>query len=155
MNMHVQSQWTPATIAKVWRIFDKAVPVIAEGCGVDAEQLRAYLVDGVEPSVAEPETPPVAPKPVAPPAPPEVDPNDTSYLQADNALLARCGRDDRFRLRDEHGEYLHMAVLQNLRTTDKTFAWRGTRSQLRAVREKYPFTRVLKIVVEAGVGTRG
>lgn len=142
-----QSGWTPATIEKVWRIFDKAVPIIAEGCGVNSDQLRAYLVEGIEPPIVDPDQ-------VAEPealSECEDDQNDQSYVESDNAVLAMCKTSDRFRLRDKHGEFLHMAVLQNLRTTDKVYAWRGTRSQLRAIRAKYPFTRPMGIVVEPGL----
>lgn len=179
----IQSSWTPAKLDQAWRVFDRALVVMADGISVPADELRAFLLEGTKPKmqtltdrivechkanplwtakdVAEElfasydtvrglaaragvvwpnNKSPAVPKLKPTAAPPE------GFQKADDAFLAQHGKNARFRLRDQHGDYLHMQVNNQLLTRELTYAWRGTRDQLRAVRSKYEFARKFEIV---------
>lgn len=180
----MQTAWTPAKLNQAWRIFDKALVVMADGIDVPADELRAFLIDGTKPKMptlqdrierchgenptwsakdvaeelfASPDTVRglasragiVWPKPRVSAAVTKPAPALTDFQRADDLILSQHGKNARFRLRNRHGDYLHMQVNGNLLTSELIYAWRGTRDQLRAVRARYEFSRAFEIVVVA------
>lgn len=137
-------QWTAGKAAKAWRIFNTALPVIADGVGVPADELRMFLLEGWMPPPpaaveddAEDEAPAAEIEPLA--EPPSVD----APANDDDAILAHAPAAAKFMLRGKDGTYLHMSC--EITTRDRTLAWIGKRDQLRAVRRKYPKTKQMTI----------
>lgn len=48
--------WTRRTSEKAWRIFDKALPVIAEALDVTVDELRSFYLQGESPDILPPAT---------------------------------------------------------------------------------------------------
>lgn len=134
--------WTPAKIEKVWRIFDRALPVIADGVHVPVDELRAMLLDGKDPAIEREPRQRIhgAPKP-----------RQTLSDEDRELALSKLSATERVLLREALGEgqWLHMTCAAM--TPDRKLAWRGTKGQLRAVWRKYPATEAMVIVREVDV----
>ena len=156
--------WTPQKLEQAWRIFDKAIPVMADGMGVPATQLRAYLLEGVEPPLSAEVLPPtLGARLIACHADhPEWSAKQCAlYLGASydtirglasrhgivfrigalDAALKGARSNDLFHLIDGTGDFLHESCLRM--TDERTRAWKGTPKQLEAVRGKYRISKGL------------
>lgn len=134
--------WTPAKVQKVWRIFDQALPLIADGVHVPLDELRAMLLDGKDPTVEREPTKRIHGAPA---------PRQTLSDEERELALSKISATERVMLREGVGEgqWLHMTCAAMVK--DSKLAWRGTKGQLRAVWRKYPATEAMVIVREFDV----
>jgi GNAT superfamily N-acetyltransferase len=160
--------WTPKKLEQAWRIFDKAVGVIAEGIHVPTDELRAYLLEGaIPPMERDRQQSDKLSKRIydCHLAHPNWNARQVAmYLDASydtvrglgsregivwpkasiDAALLNAGAHDRFVLQDELGHYLHMSCERV--TTDKSYRWVGTAKQLLVARERYATAAPLRAV---------
>jgi hypothetical protein len=159
--------WTPQKLEQAWRIFDKAVGVIADGICVPTDELRAYLLEGAVPQMGSRSAKRTVGQQVVDchEAHPDWNARQVAiYLgvaydtvrglgarhgvqwprAAVDAALLGAVTSDRFVLQDATGQCLHMTCEQM--TGDRSYRWVGSAKQLLVVRERYPGAKALKAV---------
>lgn len=159
--------WTPQKLEQAWRIFDKAVGVIADGIHVPSQELRAYLLEGAVPPMGARSSKRTVGQQVVDchEAHPDWNARQVAlYLgvaydtvrglgarhgvqwpkAAVDAALVGAVTSDRFVLQDATGQYLHMSCEQM--TSDRSYRWVGSAKQLLVARERYAKAKPLKAV---------